>query len=351
MAQSNQVRFLVIGCCLLLAGCASQGDFSSLGTSLGGLLGGQAQQPDRPSVAQIGVTECDRLTAIEIDPGRVTGVVPVAWKDLDAGKAISACQQALAAYPEHPRLLVQLARAYQRAYRQSEAYAATLKSANHGYAYAVYSMGYLHETSIGVPQDYKAAESWYRKAAPMGIPHAWNRIGILYADKYQPADTDKAIDAFRRAAKTGYISGMTNAAALLAQRGGRGDASEALSWAQKAAESGDAAGMRMVGAYYHNREEYAKALPWYQQAAKAGDAAAMNTLASYYRVGGGVVRPDMSTALMYYERAAKAGYAPAAVRLAMIYAKGSGGILPDQGKAMYWFKYGIPSAPSFQHIK
>src|SRR5580698_5904254 len=47
-------------------------------------------------------------------------------------------------------------------------------------AIAMNKMGALYETGKGVPQDYKLAMVWYRKAADGGYAVAMNNIGALY---------------------------------------------------------------------------------------------------------------------------------------------------------------------------
>src|SRR5436190_18504277 len=46
------------------------------------------------------------------------------------------------------------------------------KAAQQGLAGAMISLGHLSEAGLGVPQDYRTARDWYKKAAERGEPEA-----------------------------------------------------------------------------------------------------------------------------------------------------------------------------------
>lgn len=335
---------------LLLAGCAGQNGLSS-DLSLSNLFAGAEQPAARQAVADIGITPCDRQATAKDDPERVEGVSPVDWDDLQASAAIAACEQALQTHPDHPRLLFQLGRSYQKAYRYTEAQQAMRLAAEAGYAYAVYTMGWFYEQGFGVPRDHKTAESWYRKAIAMANRDAWSdigllswgRIGSLYMLYAETRDWDKSIGAFEHGAKAGNPEVMAILAYALRERDGRRDKERALEWSLKAAEAGNATGMLMTGHYYNDKQEHPSALRWYLQAAGQGQATAMYMAGLYWQYGLGVPSDD-KRALQYYEQAAKAGVPNAAVKAAMMHAKGDG-VPKDEAKAMYWLRLGAPKKP------
>ncbi|MEI2417895.1 tetratricopeptide repeat protein [Orrella sp. JC864] len=328
---------------LMLAGCAGQGGLGVTSLSLDSLLGGMRTAAPQP-VAEIQATACDREAAAEDDSQRAQGVVPVKWDDLKASAAIAACEQALLDHPGHPRLLYQLGRGYQKAYRYADAAAANRQAAAAGYTYAVYTMGWFHEQGYGVPRDLGMAESWYRKAAAMGHGAAWKNIGQLYLVHDENRNLDKAADAFAHPAKAGDPVAMGVLAYVLRERDGRGDKERALDWSVKAAQAGNTTGMLLAGHYYNDRKDRQSALRWYQQAADKGQPTAMYMVGQYWHYGLGVPK-DTRRALQYYERAANEGFATAAVQAAMIHAKGDG-VPKDERKAMHWLQAGAPSKPA-----
>jgi TPR repeat protein len=40
----------------------------------------------------------------------------------------------------------------------------------------------MYENGVGVPQDYKEAVSWYRKAAEQGFAGAQGNLGVMYGN-------------------------------------------------------------------------------------------------------------------------------------------------------------------------
>lgn len=109
------------------------------------------------------VTECDRLAAHGRDPGSVAPPVTSATMDKEA--AIKACQAAVKADPENPRLNYQLGRAYGYSGRGDEAMPYRLKALEKDYPQSLFVIGYLYKIGRTIEQDTcKAVELW-RKAA------------------------------------------------------------------------------------------------------------------------------------------------------------------------------------------
>jgi tetratricopeptide (TPR) repeat protein len=91
------------------------------------------------------VTECDRLASHGRDPGHVAPAVSSSGMDKPA--AIAACQQAVDADPDNPRLNYQLGRAYGYSGRGEEAMPYRLKALEADYPQSLFVIGYLY--SIG----------------------------------------------------------------------------------------------------------------------------------------------------------------------------------------------------------
>jgi TPR repeat protein len=51
------------------------------------------------------------------------------------------------------------------------------------------TIGFMHETGRGLPQDYMLAAAWYQRAAQQGYPRAQQLLGLLY-DKGQGVAED-----------------------------------------------------------------------------------------------------------------------------------------------------------------
>ena len=63
----------------------------------------------------------------------------------------------------------------------------------------------------GVPQDYAAAASWYRKAAEQGYARAQNNLGVMYDNgEGVPQDYVTAHMWFNLAAASGYNEAVRN---------------------------------------------------------------------------------------------------------------------------------------------
>ena len=132
-----------------------------------------------PVAEPVGVTECDRLIAHPDDPDRVAD--GVSRKDADLPAAVEACEEAVAADPENPRLNYQLARALGYSGRGSEALPFRAKAVEGDYPQALFVVGFI--TLYGLneqPRDpCKAASLIHRSAQAgrlaglLGLPDFW----------------------------------------------------------------------------------------------------------------------------------------------------------------------------------
>lgn len=73
-----------------------------------------------------------------------------------------------------------------------------------GDAHAQYELGLMYDRGIGVPQDYKEAVSWYRKAAEQGNASAQFHLGQMCdIGKEVPQSYEEAASWYRKAAEQG----------------------------------------------------------------------------------------------------------------------------------------------------
>ena len=109
------------------------------------------------------VTECDRLASHGRDPGHVAPAVSSSGMDKPA--AIAACQRAVAADPDNPRLNYQLGRAYGYSGRGEEAMPYRLKALEVDYPQSLFVIGYLYSIGRTIEPDIcKTYELWQRAA-------------------------------------------------------------------------------------------------------------------------------------------------------------------------------------------
>lgn len=126
------------------------------------------------------VTECDRLASHGRDPGHVAP--PVSRDGMDKPAAILACEAAVKAEPDNPRLNYQLGRAYGYSNRGDEAMPYRLKALQADYPQSTFVIGYLHLIGVTIEQDTcRALELWqqsarYRRlAALVALPRHYMR--------------------------------------------------------------------------------------------------------------------------------------------------------------------------------
>ncbi|GGF26268.1 hypothetical protein GCM10011611_35420 [Aliidongia dinghuensis] len=200
-----------------------------------------------------------------------------------------------------------------------------------GDADAALQLGMLYDTGRGVPQDFAAAEQWYRKAAEAGSAAAAFNLGTLY-------------DSGRR--------------------GGR-NAAAAYHWYRVAAERGFARAAYLVGVMTETGDgvaaDPAEAAKWYRRAAAGGVGAAKVRLAAVAgapKASTPSARPAMgerqfatavaewrakglakggARALASLQAAAAQGYPLAEYDLAYAYEHGVG-IAPDPVQAYEWYQ-------------
>ncbi len=100
-----------------------------------------------PDAYSTEVTDCDRLAGHPSDPNAVTDGVSRGEMDMPA--AIAACERAVAADAENPRLNYQLARAYGYSGRHDKAAPYRERALRAGYPQSLFVMGYILVTGWG----------------------------------------------------------------------------------------------------------------------------------------------------------------------------------------------------------
>lgn len=156
-----------------------------------------------PAMAQTApATECDTLAA---RPDDIAKVKPgVEFEDIDADKALAACQKAVAQYPSEPRLIFQLGRAMDAGKNYMQAMFWYEKAGNLGHISSMTSAGFLHQNGLGTPLDYGRAMQWHQKAAALGDAGGMYNIGVLYEDGFgMTEDKDEARRWYKKAADLG----------------------------------------------------------------------------------------------------------------------------------------------------
>jgi TPR repeat protein len=150
-------------------------------------------------------------------------------------------------------------------------------SAEQGNAKAQCELGYMYDFGQGVPQDYKKAIRWYRKAAEQGYAEAQYNLGHMY-DKGQgvPQDYKEAVRWYRKAVEQGYAKAQYNLGYMYSiGQGVPQDYKEAVRWCRKAAEQGVAKAQCVLGLMYDFGQgvpqDYIRAYAWFNLAASQGN--------------------------------------------------------------------------------
>lgn len=182
----------------------------------------------------------------------------------------------------------ELARLYYHGKGVPQDYSATIslyrKAADQGNPKAQYGLAFLYQQGKGVPQDYPQALDWCRKAATQGFAQAQYALGYTYyAGKEVPQDYTEAASWYLRAADQGYAEAQTDLGYMYSQgKGVPQDDTEAARWYRKAADQGYPRAQASLGYAYSEGKgvprDYAQSARWYRKAAKHGDEYALRAL-------------------------------------------------------------------------
>ncbi|MDH3741664.1 MAG: caspase family protein [Hyphomicrobiales bacterium] len=286
------------------------------------------------------IQQCDKLAANPTDPERVGDGVD--FGKIDADAAITACLQALAAFPDVGRFEFQLGRAHDANKKPTEALIWYRKAAEHGHAAAMYNLGVNYEGGDGVAKSYEQALRWYGRAADGGHTRAMNNLGGMYRYGKGVSKSHKsAVNWYVKAVDAGSPLGQYNLGTMY-QNGHGVDQSDAdaVRWYRKAAGLGNAKAMYQLGfmassgrGMERSRDEAAR---WYRKAANLGHTRAMAEMGFLHSRGRGVVQSYERSAF-WYEKAARKGHSSSMTNLAYLYQTGSG-VARSGAEAVRWYK-------------
>jgi len=190
-----------------------------------------------------------------------------------------------------------------------------LLAAQHGDAYAAYTLSFLYHNGWGVEQDASLAYHWRRQADQSRHKAIAQRE---IADRYATFDS------------RWY------------------DVDEAIAWYQRAASEGDTKAQVSLGDLYRDGlqtpPDYYTALKWYGKAADAHSSQAAYNIAQLFLYGQGVEKEEKSAA-QWMERSARAGYVPAQYAVAQLYYLGQG-VKKDNMMAYAWWKIATRNEPN-----
>ncbi|NNE85951.1 MAG: hypothetical protein HKN28_18465 [Alphaproteobacteria bacterium] len=128
-----------------------------------------------------GAQDCDQLAAHPADVLRPQDVPGVPFSDIDADRAVRACEAALALNADDMRLQLQLARSLHKAERLDEAVVYYQQAGLQGHPLAQKTLGFAYANGLGVAQDFSKTAQWHQLAAEQGDRDAQHNLGYLYA--------------------------------------------------------------------------------------------------------------------------------------------------------------------------
>jgi uncharacterized protein len=229
--------------------------------------------------------------------------------------------------------------------------------AEQGNAEAQFRLGSLYYQGLGLPQDYREAATWFRKAAEQQYVYAQVTLGTIYAEGVQGVfekDYPQALMWFIFAGAQGDMEAielrdvlaarMTPAQIAEAQKMAREfkpqDAYTKLYHELKTlAEKGNALAQLKIGFMYYSGKgisrDYGKAIHWFKQSAQQGNPLAQSNVGYMYKEGEGVPQ-DYSEAAKWYRQASERGNALAQFALGSFYEKGIG-VPQDEVQSLMWF--------------
>ena len=178
---------------------------------------------------------------------------------------------------------------------------------------AQFTLGWIYEHGADVPQDYREAMRWYRRAADRGEPESINTVGLLYYyGKGVPKDPREATIWFHHAAELEHAAAQWNLAGMYYRGDGAPqDDAQAVRWCRRAAEQDCPPAQNSLAHMYADGRgvlaDNTEAARWYRRAAAQGYAKAQFNLAELYYVGRGVLR-DYATGDVWCRLAAAQGH-------------------------------------------
>ncbi len=168
-----------------------------------------------------------------------------------------------------------------------------LKNAEQGIASDQLQLGYLYSVGRGVPQNYKQAARWFKKATEQEIPYAQLSLGTLYSSGYGVDQDHKlAVYWYTRAATLGnkyaqyYLADNYEKGLGVSQ-----DYKQAIYWYTKAAQQGEIKAQASLGGLLafgpKVLRDVKKAVYWCKKSAEQGDMIGQFYLGNMYEFGVG----------------------------------------------------------------
>ena len=324
--------------------------------------------------------DCDRLALPADHPDKPVGETGLDLSQIDAERAVPACQTAVQNYPNVRRFYTALGYALQKRGQHQEASREYRRAAEADDPTALTLLAGAYREGLGLPQDYAQAFELYNRAAALGSPAATHAIGWMYenglgrtldpvkaaewytrgaalgvAESYtqlgwlaqyglgRKVDYQRAADQYERGAKLGSTLAMHQLGTLNQNGLGRTvDLAKAYDWYARAAQLGRAESMAVLGTFnldgIGRPVSYDKAAEWFERAAAAGSSAAMHQLGVINLEGLGR-RADTAAAIVWFERAAAIGRSESMFRLGLVYQNGTG-VPQDYARAFEWYQKG-----------
>jgi hypothetical protein len=245
-----------------------------------------AMNPKALSVDLTAAQPCDRLASSPEDTTRSRGVTGVKLDDIKPDDAVKACSDAVRQYPGVDRFHYELGRSLFAARNYPAALDSYRRAYDLGNMRALYALGEMYDTGVGVDKDPARARFYYEIGAQLKFAPAIVSLGALYErGDGTPVDLAKALSLYQQAADLGDAQAV-NRLGLFNEKG-LGIATnpkQARAYYEKAAAAGYDEGMINLARCYANgiggRQDIAEARRLLNKAAQGGSAHAREILAS-----------------------------------------------------------------------
>ena len=279
----------------------AEGQKDSFTLAVAGARGGAATIALAPAL-----DECDRQAASPLDlQGVGPGKLP---NEIDAARAIAACENAVAAYPNVARFAYQLGRAKLAAGKTEDAKALIERAASAKHTRATWELGNLAAFGALGAADAVQANAFYKQCSDAGDAYCAYAYGRnLFYGRGVAADRRAGLNLMLRAAALGHTYAMNELGYIFLY--GKGEPIDAE-----------------------------RGIRFYEAGAERDDIYSLNNLGLVYLRGAG--RPAQpAKALAFFTRAAAGGHPFAPFNLGRMARDGIGG--PKDGRAATrWFELG-----------
>jgi tetratricopeptide (TPR) repeat protein len=169
--------------------------------------------------------------------------------EIDVG-AVESCETAVKSYPDIPRFRYELGRALLASGKVDEARQAIQQAVDKGHVRALYQLGYIAASGIGVAPDFAKANGFYAQASDKGDPYAMTAWGrALFDGVGVQRDTGKGLDLLLKAAAMGQVDAMKDLAVIFKQgrNGVPADPARALAFLKAGLDRQEAYSMGILG--------------------------------------------------------------------------------------------------------